>query len=142
MTSIPVRTSEGSVEEIPLHPTGQTTTLRNVLRRLAEDGVRPWEIAILTGGSVKNSQVWREMRQDSEFPLWNDSFDEFGEHTGKAADQLQEIPSDIYFFESIRRFKGLESPYIIAMDLSEKNTSVHKYVAGTRATAGFYRIVE
>ena len=136
MTSIPVRTSEGSVEEIPLHPTGQTTTLRNVLRRLAEDGVRPWEIAILTGESVKNSQVWREMRQDSEFPLWNDTFDEFGEHTGKAADQLQEIPSDIFFFESIRRFKGLESPYIIAMDLPENNAAVHRYVAGTRATAG------
>jgi hypothetical protein len=140
MTSIPVRTSEGSFEQIPLHPTGQTATLRNILRRLAEDGVRPWEISILTGGSVKNSQVWREMRQDAEFPLWNDSFDEFGEHTGKAADQLQEIPSDIFFFESIRRFKGLESPYILAIDLPENNSAGHRYVAGTRATAGLILI--
>lgn len=135
-TSIPVRTTEGSVEEIPLHSSGQTSTLRNLLRRLTDEGVKPWEIAILTGGSVKNSQVWREMRRDSEFPLWNDSFNEFGEHTGKAADELQEIPSDIYLFESIRRFKGLESPYIIVLDLPGKNSAVHRYVAGTRATAG------
>jgi hypothetical protein len=86
---------------------------------------------------VKNSQVWRELRQDSEFPLWNDTFDEFGEHTGKAADELQAIPSDIYFFESVRRFKGLESPYVIALDLPEGvKETVYRYVAGTRATAG------
>jgi hypothetical protein len=133
-----VRTTEGSVEEIPLHTSGQTVTLKNLLHRLTEEGVKSWEIAILTGGSVKNSQVWREMRRDSEFPLWNDSFDEFGEHTGKAADELQEIPSDIYFFESIRRFKGLESPYVIALDLPIKNAAVHRYVAGTRATAGLH----
>ena len=136
LTSIPVRTSEGSVEEIPLHASGQAATLKNLLRRLTEEGVKSWEIAILTGGSVKNSQVWREMRRDPEFPLWNDSFNEFGDHTGKAADELQEIPSDIYLFESIRRFKGLESPYIIVLDLPGKNAAVHKYVAGTRATAG------
>ena len=135
-TSIPVRTTEGSVKEIPLHSSGQTSTLKNLLRRLTEEGVKSWEIAILTGGSVKNSQVWREMRRDPEFPLWNDSFNEFGEHTGKAADELQEIPSDIYLFESIRRFKGLESPYIIVLDLPEKNDAVYRYVAGTRATAG------
>ena len=136
LTSIPVRTTEGSVEEIPLHPSGQTVTLKNLLRRLTEEGVKSWEIAILTGGSIKNSQVWREMRRDAEFPLWNDTFDEFGEHTGKAADELQEIPSDIYFFESVRRFKGLESPYVIALDLPEKSSTVYHYVAGTRATAG------
>lgn len=134
LTSIPVRTTEGSVEEIPLHPSGQTTTLKNLLRKLTEEGVKSWEIAILTGGSIKNSQVWREMRRDAEFPLWNDSFNEYGEHTGKAADELQEIPSDIYLFESIRRFKGLESPYIIALDLPEKDAGVYRYVAGTRAT--------
>ncbi len=138
LTSIPVRTTEGSVEEIPLHPSGQTVTLKNLLRRLTEEGVKSWDIAILTGGSIKNSQVWREMRRDPEFPLWNDSFNEFGEHTGKAADELQEIPSDIYFFESVRRFKGLESPYIIALDLPIKNAEVHRYVAGTRATAGLH----
>lgn len=91
---------------------------------------------------MKNSQVWRELRRDSEFPLWNDTFDEFGEHTGKAADELQEIPSDIYLFESVRRFKGLESPYIIALDLPSTEVCVHSYVAGTRATAEFYRILE
>jgi hypothetical protein len=136
LTSIPVRTTEGSVEEIPLHPSGQTVTLKNLLRRLTEEGVKSWEIAILTGGSIKNSQAWREMRRDAEFPLWNDSFNEYGEHTGKAADELQEIPSDIYLFESIRRFKGLESPYVIALDLPEKSSTIHHYVAGTRATAG------
>ncbi len=138
LTSIPVRTSEGSVEEIPLNPSGQTTTLKNLLRKLTEEGVKSWEIAILTGGSVRNSQVWREMRRDSEFPLWNDSFNEFGDHTGKAADELQEIPSDIYLFESVRRFKGLESPYIIALDLPGRNAAVHRYVVGTRATAGLH----
>jgi hypothetical protein len=136
LTSIPVRTTEGSVEEIPLHPSGQTVSLKNLLRRLTEEGVKSWEIVILTGGSVKNSQVWREMRRDAEFPLWNDTFDEFGEHTGKAADELQAIPSDIYFFESVRRFKGLESPYVIALDLPENSSTVYHYVAGTRATAG------
>ena len=138
LTSIPVRTTEGSVEEIPLHPSGQTVTLKNLLRRLTEEGVKSWEIAILTGGSIKKSQVWREMRRDAEFPLWNDSFNEFGEHTGKAADELQEIPSDIYLFESIRRFKGLESPYIIALDLPDQNAAVYRYVAGTRATVGLH----
>ena len=78
------------------------------------------------------------MRRDAEFPLWNDSFNEFGEHTGKAADELQEIPSDIYLFESIRRFKGLESPYIIALDLPDQNAAVYRYVAGTRATVGLH----
>ena len=136
LTSIPVRTSEGSVEEIPLHSSGQSVSLKHLLRKLTEEGVKSWEIAILTGGSIMNSQVWREMRRDPEFPLWNDSFNEFGEHTGKAADELQEIPSDIYLFESIRRFKGLESPYIIALDLPEKNGTVYKYVAATRATVG------
>jgi hypothetical protein len=115
-----VRTTEGSIEVIPLHPSGQTVTLRNLLRRPTEQGVKSWEIAILTGGSIKSSQVWRETRRNAGFPLWNDSFNEYGEHTGKAADELQEIPSDIYLFESIRRFKGLESPYIIALDLPEK----------------------
>ena len=134
LTSIPVRTTEGSVEEISLHPSGQTTALKNLLRKLTEEGVKSWEIAILTGGSIKSSQVWREMRRDAEFPLWNDSFNEYGEHTGKAADELQEIPSDIYLFESIRRFKGLESPYIIALDLPEKDAGVYRYVVGTRAT--------
>ena len=134
LTSIPVRTTEGSVDEVPLHPSGQTQSLKNVLRRLTEEGVKSWDIAILTGGSVRNSQVWREMRRDAEFPLWNDSFNEFGDHTGKAADELQEIPSDIYLFESIRRFKGLESPYIIVLDLPGENAAVHRYVAGTRAT--------
>lgn len=54
------------------------------------------------------------------------------------ADELQAIPSDIYFFESIRRFKGLESPYIIALDLPERRANVHRYVAGTRATVGLH----
>jgi hypothetical protein len=81
------------------------------------------------------------MRRDAVFPLWNDSFNEFGDHTGKAADELQEIPSDIYLFESIRRFKGLESPYIIVLDLPEKHDAVYRYVAGTRATAGLYLLV-
>ncbi len=139
LTSIPVRTSEGSIEEVARHPDGQAATLRKLLRRLTEEGVRAWEIAILTGGSVRNSEVWRQMRRDSEFPLWNDSFDEFGEHTGKAADELQEVPSDAYLFESVRRFKGLESPYIIALDLPEQSgASVYRYVAGTRATAGLF----
>jgi hypothetical protein len=95
----------------------------------------------LTGDSAKNSQVWRELRQDFEFPRWNDTIDEFGEHTGNAADELQAIPSDIYFFESVRRFKGLESPYVIAIDLAATaHQAVHRYVASTRATAGFYSI--
>jgi len=45
-------------------------------------------------------------------------------------------------FESIRRLKGLESPYIIGLDLPIAEKSIHRYVAGTRATAEFYRIFE
>ena len=52
--------------------------LRRVLHRLrADEGVRPWEIAVLVGGSLEDSAVWKQRRFGNEV-LWNGQVDDAG----------------------------------------------------------------
>ena len=60
--TVPLREEGRAVELIEAEP-GQPTleALRKVLHRLrVEEQVRPWEIAVLVGGSLEESAVWRE----------------------------------------------------------------------------------
>ena len=53
-----------------------------MLHRLrVDEGVRPWEIAVLVGGSLEDSAVWKERRFGNEV-LWNGQVDDAGRSLG------------------------------------------------------------
>jgi superfamily I DNA/RNA helicase len=91
--------------------------LRRTLHRLVhEERVLPDQIAVLTGGSLSTSAVWRQRTYGNEV-LWNGSYDESGRTLGLAPELQPEQPSDVVLFDSIRRFKGLEREVVILVEL-------------------------
>lgn len=92
--------------------------LRRVLHRLrVDEDVYPWQIAVLTGARLEESAVWRKRRFGNEV-LANPAVDDAGHHLGAAAHEVPELPSDAILCETIRRFKGLERPVIVLVELS------------------------
>ena len=94
--------------------------LRKLLHRLrAPDGenVPPWDIAVLTGQSLEHSVVWRQRRFGNEV-LWNGQVDDSGHPLGLAAADVPRQPTDVILCDSIRRFKGLERPVIVLVELA------------------------
>jgi hypothetical protein len=109
--------------------------LRVVLHRLRHDeGLAPWQIAVLTGRSLVRSDVWRQRRFGNEV-LWNGSYDDAGRSLGLSADQAPVQPTDTILFDSIRRFKGLEREVVVLVELAESDERRDRlmYVGATRA---------
>lgn len=92
--------------------------LRKVLHRLrVDEGVPPWQIAVLTGARLEESAVWRK-RQFGNEVLGNAAVDESGRHLGRAAHDVPPLPDDVILCDTIRRFKGLERPVVVLVELS------------------------
>lgn len=109
--------------------------LRRVLHRLrADEGVRLGEIAVLTGRSLDDSAVWRQRRFGNEV-LWNGGYDDAGHSLGLAADLVPEVPPDAILFDSIRRFKGLERPVVVLVELAGDDKRLDRllYIGASRA---------
>lgn len=124
-------------ELIAAEPGTETVeALRRVLHRLTVDEkVRPWEIAVLTGGSLSDSAVWRQRTFGNEV-LWNGQVDDAGKPLGLAAAHVPEQPGDAILCDSIRRFKGLERPVIVLVELRPDDRRLEQllYVGASRAT--------
>ncbi len=116
---------------------GMLDALRRVLHRLrAPDGenVAPWQIAVLTGKSLEHSAVWRQRRFGNEV-LWNGQVDDKGKQLGRAASEVPAQPTDAILCDSIRRFKGLERPVVILVELEPGDRLDQLlYVGASRAT--------
>jgi hypothetical protein len=80
--------SLGAARAVPAAPGRETVeALRKVLHRLTVDeGLAPWQIAVLTGRSLSKSDVWRQ-RVFGNQVLWNGSYDEAGHSLGLSADR-------------------------------------------------------
>jgi hypothetical protein len=108
LESASVMREEGREPELVPSAPGRETleALRKVLHRLTVDeGLAPWQIAVLTGRSLAKSDVWRQ-RVFGNQVLWNGSYDEAGHSMGLSADRAPDQPTDTILFDSIRRFKG------------------------------------
>jgi hypothetical protein len=114
--------------------------LRKELHRLViEEGVRTWDICVLSGVSAPDSDVWRQRRFGSVI-LGNAALAEDGRHIGLPPELIDDDPSDTVLFETIRRFKGLEAPVIVLVELPDEEHARGRldallYVALTRATS-------
>lgn len=88
-----------------------------VLNRLvAEEGVPPGSIAVLTGLGLEKSAVWAHRRYGNHV-LWNGAAGDDGHLLGLAATDLPEAPPDVVLCESIRRFRGLERPVVVLLEV-------------------------
>jgi len=91
--------------------------LRRVLHRMVEnEGVAPGSIAVITGLGLEHSAVWRQRRYGNQV-LWNGAADDSGRLLGLAAEAVPEPPKDVVLCDSIRRFKGLERPVIVLLEV-------------------------
>ncbi len=134
--TVPLREEGRAVELIEAAPGAPTlSALRKVLHRLrVDEGVRPWEIAVLVGGSLEDSAVWKERRFGNEV-LWNGQVDDAGKTIGLAASAVPAQPSDAILCDSIRRFKGLEKPVIVLVELRPDDERLERllYIGSSRA---------
>jgi hypothetical protein len=134
--TVPLREDGRAVEVVAAEAGAPTLeALRLVLHRLRTDeGVRPWEIAVLVGGSLEDSAVWRERRFWNEV-LWNGQVDDAGRSLGLAAADVPEQPSDAILSDSIRRFKGLEKPVVVLVELRPDDKHLERllYIGSSRA---------
>ena len=91
---------EGREPELVSAAPGRETleALRKVLHRLfVEEGLAPWQIAVLTGRSLAKSDVWRQ-RVFGNQVLWNGSYDEAGHSLGLSADRAPDQPTDTILY--------------------------------------------
>ena len=134
--TVPLREAGREPEFIDAEPGAQTVeALRKVLHRLrVEEGVKPWDIAVLTGGSLEDSPVWRQRTYGNEV-LWNGQVDEAGRAKGLAAHLVPDQPTDVILCDSIRRFKGLEKPVIVLVELRPGDPRLERlmYIGASRA---------
>ena len=118
---------------------GTVEALRTVLHRLrAIDGeaVNPWDIAVLTAAKLEESAVWLAPgRQYGNEVLGNPAYDDAGHHLGLPANLAPPLPDDVILCETIRRFKGLEKPVIVLVELREDDPKLERmlYVGASRA---------
>ena len=134
--TVPLREDGRAVEVIEAAAGAPTLdALRRVLHRLrVDEGVRPWEIAVLVGGSLVDSAVWKERRFGNEV-LWNGQVDDAGRSLGLTAGAVPEAPSDAIVCDSIRRFKGLEKPVVVLVELRPDDERLERllYIGSSRA---------
>ena len=134
--TVALREEGRAVEHIAAAPGGETVeALRRVLHRLrVDEQVPPWQIAVLVGGSLRDSAIWRQRTFGNEV-LWNGQVDDAGRTIGLAAGDVPEIPSDAIVCDSIRRFKGLERPVIVLAELDPADHKLERllYIGASRA---------
>ena len=124
-------------EAAPGHETVEA--VRRALHHLiAEEGVRPWQVVVLSGRTASKSDVWRQ-RTFGNVTLWNGAIDDDGNSRGLPADEVPDEPPDdgVVLFESVRRFKGLEREVVILCELPDEPAERFDqllYTALTRAT--------
>ena len=92
---------------------------------------------MLTGARLDESAVWAVPghRFGNEV-LGNTAVDDAGRNLGLAAHLVPPLPSDVILCETIRRFKGLERPVIVLVELPEEDaTKLDRllYVGASRA---------
>jgi hypothetical protein len=119
-------------------PQATIKALRTALHQLrVNEGVKPWDIAVLTGARLEDSPVWHVPgRQFGNEVLGNPAVDDAGRSLGAPAQDVPELPSDMILCDTIRRFKGLERPVIILVELSTNDAKMLDrllYVGGSRA---------
>jgi superfamily I DNA and RNA helicase len=119
--------------------------VRKELHRLiVDEGVRPWDIVVLSGRTASKSDVWRH-RRFGNVELWNGAFDADGNSLALPADEVPDEPSDagVVRFETVRRFKGLERPVVILCELDPAVERFDQlmYTALTRATVQLVLVV-
>ena len=110
--------------------------LRRVLHELIVDEQVPtFRIAVLSGRSASESDVWKQRRFGNAV-LWNEAFDDEGRSRGLAPEDVPDEPDDVVLFETIRRFKGLEREVVVLVELPEQGDRLDEllYVGLTRAT--------
>ena len=91
--------------------------LRVVLHRLvADEHVAPGSIAVLSGHGLEKSAVWKHRRYGN-LVLWYGAVGDDGRLLGLAADDVPEPPPDVVLCDSVRRFKGLERPVIVLLEV-------------------------
>lgn len=78
--------------------------------------------------------MWRQRTFGNEV-LWNGQVDNAGWPTGRSADQVESQPDDVILCDSIRRFKGLERPVIVLLELHADDKRLERllYVRISRA---------
>ncbi|MGH2511542.1 MAG: AAA family ATPase, partial [Candidatus Limnocylindrales bacterium] len=96
-------------------PDSTIAALRAVLHRLrVDEGVLPWDIAVLTGARLEDSAVWQVPgRRFGNEVLGNPAVDDAGRSLGAPAQLVPELASDMILCDTVRRFKGLERPVIV-----------------------------
>ena len=111
--------------------------LRVVLHRLrVEEGVVPWDIAVLTGVHLSESAVWHVPgRRFGNEVLGNAAVDDAGRNLGLPAHLVPRLPGDVILCDSIRRFKGLERPVVVLVELPADDEHLDRllYVGASRA---------
>ena len=120
-------------------PGGSTIdAVRRLLHLLTrEEGIRPWQIVVLSGRSARDSLVWHQ-RRFGNLELWNGAFDAAGHSLGLPPESVPDLPPDdgVVLFETVRRFKGLEREIVILCELPETGERLDQlfYTGLTRAT--------
>jgi hypothetical protein len=109
--------------------------VRRLLHRLrVDEGVTPWDIAVLSGVSLEDSAVWKHRTFGNEV-LWNGQVDDAGHTLGLASSLVPAPPDDAILCDSIRRFKGLERPVVVLVELRADDRRLDQmlYVGASRA---------
>ncbi len=101
--------AEGRAPRIIEAEQGRPTveTLRVELHRLiADEGVRPWQIVVLSGRTAAESDVWRQRRFGNEV-LWNGAIDDAGRSLRLPSDEVPDEPPDV---DPVRDDPPLQGP--------------------------------
>jgi hypothetical protein len=99
---------------------GEATTkaVGGIHRELVkEEGVAPERIAVLVGGSLARSGLWRRRRFAGNLVLWNGSVNDVGESLGLSADEVPDQPPGTILVETIYRSKGLDWDVVVLAEL-------------------------
>ena len=137
LTPVPLR-DDGRAPEVIVAEPGRPAVdaVREILHRLVHvEGVDRSQIAVLVGGSLSSSELWKQRRFKGDLVLWNGSVNDAGESLGLAADAAPSQPKGTIAIESIRRYKGLEREVVVLAEIRPDDDRLETllYVGASRA---------